>query len=289
MVTGGGETGAIPKKTPGGEDVLEGGGMQDNALHGLFKDEERKLPPPPPVPPKTQKDRLMMDATGLSLDGQYLSMHKSYVQLYQTRFKMDPSEDNRQKLEEAQKKYASMFAEATDFLVIGGHKGAPIMAEYLAQLGPVVSQPSLSTNVSCLPNCPPNPIHPELNLLARTKGCTISLFTGETSDKVDPRAFMLQIEKARGLFKLDDEDTILLLQNKLGGIAQTWHDVTIEALQRIGKGSSWASYKAKFLYRFYKGKDESDFNNITKITYQWSKARPPSELLEQLFHFLGNF
>ena len=62
--------------------------------------------------------------------------------------------------------------------------------------------------------------------------------------------------------------------------------MTIEALQRIGKGDSWASNKDKFLYRFYKGKDESDFNNISKITYEWSKAHPPSELLEQLSHFL---
>ena len=170
MATGGGETGTVPK-TPRGGDIFEGGGMQGDALQGHLEDnKERKTPPPPPLAPsKTQRDRLMMDATGLSLDGQYLSMHRSYVQLCQMWFGMNPSEDNRQKLEEARGKYAAMFDEATELLMTGGYKGASLMADYLAQMGPIESPPSLPANVS-LPIYPPNPIHPELNLLARTKG-----------------------------------------------------------------------------------------------------------------------
>ena len=100
---------------------------------------------------------------------------------------------------------------------------------------------------------------------------------------------MLQIETAKELVKLTNEETILLMKNKLGGLVQTWHFVTLAALKRKGKGDSWLAYRAKFLDRFYKGKDESDFTNDNKITYEWSKAHPPSELLEQLSHFLEAF
>ena len=78
-----------------------------------------------------------MDATGLLLDGQYLSMFRSKVHIYQMQYLMNPSEETRQKLEEARGRYAAVYSEAADLLTTGGCKGAPVMAEYLAQMGPI--------------------------------------------------------------------------------------------------------------------------------------------------------